>query len=377
MTDDAPSENFPTLAAELIGTWAERRLVRSAGPELPRLTSVFCNILWTARQYIPTESGSICLAGLTGADDVLVYVGAFGKGAESIIGVHLPATAGITGRVFRDGRSLLRNGVREDTDFYSGLDAVSDYKTRTLLAVPIAIEGETVGVIGLFNRLEHDGFRDEDLKLLEVLAGYASNSLLNLSDAFHHREIARRDDLTGLRNDRFFHQQLRIELERREEKGGELSLLFLDLDRFKAIVDTHGHLVGSQVIAEVGHLIARVIVDPRATLARYGGDEFVAILPGLRATEAVAAAEAIRTAIADTVFLAEAGEDGRPALNLRGAFSASIGVASYGDCSFPAGPPANWRVRQRDFIEVADKAMYRAKALGRDRVCLGGEFQGE
>jgi len=371
MTDDATSETFPTLAPELIGAWAERRLVRSAGPELPRLTAVFCNILWTAQQYIPAESGSICLAGLSGADDVLVYVGAFGKGAESIVGARLPVSTGITGRVFREERALLRNGVREDSDFYSGLDAVSDYTTQTLLAVPVAIEGETVGVIGLFNRLGHDGFRDEDMKLLQVLSGYASNSLLNLSDAFHHREIARRDDLTGLRNDRFFHQQLRVELERREEEGGDLSLLFLDLDRFKAIVDTHGHLVGSQVIAEVGQLIARVIIDPRATLARYGGDEFVVILPGLGAAEAVAAAEAIRTALTGTVFLAEAGEDGRPALRLHGAFSASIGVASYGDCSFPAGSPVDWRVRQRDFIEVADQAMYRAKALGRDRVCLG------
>lgn len=372
MTNEATSETFPTLAPELIGAWAERRLIRPAGPELPRLTAVFSDILWTAHQYIPSESGSICLSGLSGADDALVYVGAFGKGADSIVGAQLPVNSGITGRVFREGRALLRNGVREDRDFYAGLDAVSDYRTQTLLAVPVAIEGETVGVIGLFNRLGHDGFREEDLKLLEVLSGYASNSLLNLSDAFHHREIARRDDLTGLRNDRFFHQQLRVELERREREGGDLSLLFLDLDRFKAIVDTHGHLVGSQVIAEVGQLIARVITDPRATLARYGGDEFVAILPGLGADDAVAAAESIRTAIAGTVFLNKVGEDGRPALNLRGAFSASIGVASYRDCRFAVEPPADWRVRQRDFIEVADQAMYRAKAMGRDQVCLGG-----
>lgn len=106
-----------------------------------------------------------------------------------------------------------------------------------------------------------------------MLAGYASNSLLNLADANHHREIARRDDLTGLHNDRFFHRQLRVELEARDETNADLSLLFLDLDGFKAIVDTHGHLVGSQVLAKVGRLIARVVPDPEATLARCGGDE--------------------------------------------------------------------------------------------------------
>ena len=98
--------------------------------------------------------------------------------------------------------------------------------------------------------------------------------------------------------------------------------------------------------------------------------EFVAILPGFEASAAVDAAEAIRREIATTTFLATPGGDGRPALHLKGAFSASIGVASYRDCGFDPAPE-DWRVRQRDFIEVADRAMYRAKAEGRDRVCLG------
>ena len=204
-----------------------------------------------------------------------------------------------------------------------------------------------------------------------MLGGYASNSLLNLADATHHREVARRDDLTGLRNDRFFHQQMRVELESREQDDSDLSLLFLDLDRFKAVVDTHGHLVGSQVLAEVGHLIARVVDHPGATLARYGGDEFVVILPGADAKEAAGIAESIRRTIAETSFLAAAGDDGRPALNLKGAFSASIGVASYRDCAFAPKPVSDWKVRQRDFIQVADEAMYHAKRLGRDRVHLG------
>lgn len=369
--ETASEPSVLTLSPERIGRWAERRLVRPAGSEHARLASVFQNILWTARQYIPSESGSICLSGLSGDDSELVYVAAFGTGAERIVGMALPVSQGITGKVFREGRTRLSNAAYDEEDFYAAFDDTSRYTTRSLLAVPVTVAGEIVGVIGLFNREGDAGFSDADLRLLEVLCGYASNSLLNLSDAFHHRELARRDDLTGLRNDRCFHRQLRVELERREETGGDLSLVFLDLDRFKAVVDTHGHLVGSQVIAEVGHLIGRVVQDERATLARYGGDEFVAILPGIGGAEAVELAETIRQEIAETVFLAEPGEDGRPALRLRGAFSASIGVASYRDCGFADGAPADWRVRQRDFIEVADQAMYRAKALGRDRVCLG------
>lgn len=362
---------IPCLSPELIRAWAERHLVHSAGPGLPRLTAVFRDILWTARQYIPCESGSICLAGLSPGDETLTYVAAFGVEARNMVGKRLDIQRGITGQAFREGRSRLVNEVRSDGHFDATFDEATRYHTRTLLTVPVPFAGEAVGVIGLFNRKESAGFCEEDRRLLEILAGYASNSLLNLSDALHHREISRRDDLTGLKNDRFFHEQLRVELERREETDGDLGLIFLDLDRFKAVVDGHGHLVGSQVIAEVGHLLARVITDPRATLARYGGDEFVAILPGTDAAGAVAAGEAIRAEIAATTFLNRPGEDGRPVLNLKGAFSASIGVASYRECDFPEGPPPDRRVRQRDFIEVADRAMYRAKAQGRDRVCLG------
>jgi len=371
MGEAAGMGDIRTVSPDLIAGWAAQHLAGASSPELPRLTEVFRDILWTANRYVPSEGGSICLGDLPGAEADLFYVAAFGSSAGAIAGARLPVTAGITGRVYREGRATLLNDARQDRHFFASMDEISDFTTRSILAVPVVVGGGTVGVISLFNRLEADGFLPEDLKLIEVLGGYASNSLLNFAAADHHREISRRDDLTGLRNDRYFHQQLRVELETRERDGGDLSLLFMDLDRFKSVVDTHGHLVGSQVLAEVGRLIGRVGDRPGATLARYGGDEFVVILPGVGAAEAVEVAESIRRAIADTVFLAEPGEDGRPALGLRGQFSASIGVASYRDCPFAAGAPADWKVRQRDFIQIADQAMYRAKSLGRDRVCLG------
>ena len=377
MASPVPSETDPTateihtLGAERLAGWSRQGLDRPTRDELPRLNEVFREILWTTNEYIPSDGGSICLGGLPEAEDELVYVAAFGKSAHAITGERLSITEGITGRVFREGTVAMINDPRSDPDFYAGMDEKSDYHTRSILAAPIRFDAEPVGVISLVNRLGSDGFRDTDRQLLGVLCGYASNSLLNLADAAYHREVARRDDLTGLRNDRFFHQQLRVELEARERRGDDLSLIFLDLDRFKRVVDTHGHLIGSQVLAEVGQLIARVVTQPDATLARYGGDEYVVILPGADADAGAATAEAIRQAIADTVFLAKPGDDGRPALNLKREFSASIGVASYRDCPFPADPPDDWKIRQRDFIQVADEAMYQAKREGKDRVCVG------
>jgi diguanylate cyclase (GGDEF)-like protein len=377
MKEDSHSAASPapsavqTIAPELITGWAEQRLVQPSRADLPRLTEVFKNILSTANEYIATESGSICLIGLPCAGEDLLYVAAFGSRADLITGTRLPVSEGVTGHVFREGKAAMINNAQKDRHFYAAIDERSDYTTRSILAVPVFIDGNPCGVISLFNRSGNKRFTRRNLRLLEVLAGYASNSLLNLADASHHREVARRDDLTGLRNDRFFHHQLRVELEARERTDADLSLLFLDLDRFKAVVDTHGHLVGSQVLAEVGRLIARVVPDPAATLARYGGDEYVVILPGVAAAEAAEKAEAIRRGIAETTFLATPGEDGRPALNLKGAFSASIGVASYRDCPFAKEPVTDWKVRQRDFIQVADLAMYEAKASGRDRVWVG------
>lgn len=372
-SDKPPQEDteIHTLGAERLAGWAGHEPGRPARAELPRLTEVFRDILWTANEYIPSDSGSICLGGLPEADGELVYVASFGKSARAITGERLPITKGITGRVFREGTTAMVNDARSDPEFHAAMDEKSDYFTRSILAAPIRFDGEPIGVISLLNRLGEEGFHAADCRLLGVLCGYASNSLLNLADAEHHREVARRDDLTGLRNDRFFHHQLRVELEDRERSGAELSLIFLDLDHFKSVVDTHGHLVGSQVLGEVGRLIARVVTHPGATLARYGGDEYVVILPGMNAEPAAATAESIRHAIADTVFLSEPGEDGRPALHLKREFSASIGVASYRDCHFAADPPSDWKTRQRDFIQVADQAMYQAKREGKDRVCVG------
>lgn len=368
---DRIDREIHTLEADRLAEWSGQDFARPARDELPRLDEVFREILWTANEYIPSDGGSICLAGLPGADGELVYVAAFGKSARTLTGERLPIGEGITGRVFREGKAAMINDPRSDPHFYAAMDEKSDYRTRSILAAPIRFDRDPLGVISLVNRFGRDGFREADEQLLGVLCGYASNSLLNLADAAYHREVAQRDNLTGLRNDRFFHHQLRVELEARERSGADLSLLFLDLDRFKKVVDTHGHLIGSQVLAEVGQLIARVVTQPDATLARYGGDEYVVILPGADAGAGMSIAESIRQAIADAVFLAEPGEDGRPALKLKREFSASIGVASYRDCPFAADPPVDWKTRQRDFIQIADEAMYQAKREGKDRVCIG------
>src|SRR5262249_55592332 len=134
----------------------------------------------------------------------------------------------------------------EDPFFTSEIDSMSGYKTGTVLCVPVIVGESICGVLELLNRRGGGPYVPRDLELLQIFAGYISSSIKNALDAIRARELARRDDLTGLFNDRFFHARLRDEIERAEHYATELSLLFMDLDHFKQINDTHGHLAGSR-----------------------------------------------------------------------------------------------------------------------------------
>jgi diguanylate cyclase (GGDEF)-like protein len=359
-----------TMGQGELTQWVERRFCASPSHYEPELHEVFQSILWAANQYVPSECGSICLGGFPDCENELVFVASFGESSTLIPGTRLNIDQGITGRVYRQGKPQLRNDVSRDRHFFAGVDARTQFVTRSILSVPIKVEEDVVGVLSLLNRRGKRGFRRHDLRLMEIFCGYLTTSIRNLIDATFHRELSQRDYLSGLRNDRYFYRQLLSELEGCERYGGDLSLIFLDLDHFKSVVDEHGHLVGGQVLAEVGHLLARVVDHPGATLARYGGDEYTVILPGADSTRALEVAESIRLRVLQEVFLAQPGADGRPALNIQGHFSASIGVASYRECVFPASI-ADLEHRRQHFIRIADEAMYRAKRQGKNQVCLG------
>ncbi len=217
-----------------------------------------------------------------------------------------------------------------------------------MICAPMLMRGRLLGVIQCLNKLGAGGFDDAELHLVQTLAEHAAIAIENASLYREAHLASLTDDLTGLSNTRHFHAVL----PRLLAPTRPLSLLVLDLDAFKAVVDGHGHLVGSRTIAQVGRLIAaRLRAGDIA--ARFGGDEFVVILPDTKPGEALALAEDIRAAIEAMKRL-----DGT-AIDISGVTS-SIGVASFPDHAISA----------ESLFQAADRAMYAAKAKGKNGVSV-------
>lgn len=326
-------------------------------------------ILQKANEFVPSEAGSILLDDpLTkNSDDrlenELVFIAAFGGSADRRLSRRMPARTGIVGHVYATGVAYMTDDVVGDPFFYPTPD-LADEATRSILCVPIRIEASVCGVLELVNKSGNGGFRDKDRRLLEIFADYASISIQNLLDARRAFEVAKRDGLTGLYNERYLHLRLTQELSRISRDGGDCCVIFLDLDNLKAVNDRHGHLAGSQVLREVGYLLRRTVTDERATLTRYGGDEFVLILPGHNLQEGMEVAEAIRHSIRSATFLFRPYGFNEPALNLQGVITASLGLSSIRS---HATAGASVEQQKNELLRAADTALYRAKDHGKDR----------
>ncbi|MBA2284591.1 MAG: GGDEF domain-containing protein [Ktedonobacteraceae bacterium] len=165
------------------------------------------------------------------------------------------------------------------------------------------------------------------------------------------------DAMTELPNRRAIYQDLQQEIERSGRSGHPLSLLFFDADHFKHVNDTYGHAVGDAVLHQIG-VRASTVLRPLDILGRFGGEEFVVILPDTTAEQAQPIAERIRTTIASHPLVAAGVEGGIPT-------TISMGVAT-----FPADG-----MNGDDLLEQADQAMYEAKRSGRNRVCLASAIR--
>jgi diguanylate cyclase (GGDEF)-like protein len=354
-----------------LGHFLRRRPTTDSGFD-PDLRGVFREILARANDFVPSEAGSIFIDDPLAEDNAeLVLIACFGAIADRLVGMRMAADSGIAGAVYDTGmpyRSLTPN---QDPVFASGPGTVHGYEVHSVVCAPLILEGHTVGVLELLNRRYQDGYTNADLELLVIFAQTISASVVNAIEAHRAKEMSRRDDLTGLYNDRYLHHRLSEMIRECLESGSECGLIFLDLDHFKSINDRHGHLIGSRVLREVGQTL-RQIVPGISIPARYGGDEFVIVVPDAGRQETTWVADTIRMNIEETVFLQKA--DPRdpvnyPALAIQGVVTCSLGIATLGeDIVDRLGPGIDPVTAKNELMKIADANMYRAKAAGRNRI---------
>jgi len=339
-------------------------------PEMS-LADNLVEVLRKADEFVPSEAGSILLDNprvkqVDRRRNRLTFLAAFGDKAELLVGQTLPADQGIAGHVYLSGKAYSSTNVASDQFFDASIDAETQYRTQSLVAIPIRIGTDVCGVLELVNRRGAACYSEHERDLLEIFADYISIAIQNVLDGRLAQEAAKRDNLTGLYNDRYLHSALEQTLAQCRAADRDLALLFLDLDYFKLVNDTHGHLAGSQVLRETGQLLRRSVGLARALVARYGGDEFVIVIPDTPATEAMAIAERLRADVERAVFCESPGEIQPDALHLAGLYC-SIGVATL---SRHVEKEQTLAVAKSRLLRLADSAMYRAKEAGRNRVML-------
>lgn len=365
---------FHCLPPTSLASFLERRRANPSFPLELNLSENLVAILRKANEFVPSEAGSILLDNPMDKDrqrdrNALTFIAAFGEKAESLVGRRVPSQQGIGGHVYITGKSYRTVDLAADELFNPIIDEVTDYHTRSLVAIPIRIEQEVCGVLELVNRRRAEDYSRQDLNLLQIFAGYISISIQNVLDGRLAQEIAKRDNLTGLFNDRYLHIELNRVIEECQDSDRDLSLLFIDLDYFKRVNDTHGHLAGSQVLREVGQLVQKISQPLEAIPARYGGDEFVIAAPGISLGQGIDVAEELREAIVGGTFCGSPGEIQPDALGLTG-ITCSVGVASL---RRHVGNDLDLERAKSTLLRLADAAMYVAKETGRNRTAVAGE----
>jgi diguanylate cyclase (GGDEF)-like protein len=254
------------------------------------------------------------------------------------------ANSSIVEKVVHSGKPYVNNRYSFELKVPFSKDSVF---IRSIICYPLQFRGEKIGVIELINKIS-GAFTREDQTLMETMVNPLAIAIRTLERFESSERLTITDDLTKLYNYRYLMQYLDADVKRCLRYKKKVSLLFIDVDGFKRINDTFGHLVGSQALSEMGQIF-RGVVRETDVIGRYGGDEFVIVLPETPLNGAMVIAERIRKKVEECEFVAQ---------NLSIRLTVSLGVANCPKHTLTA----------EGLIKKADAAMYRAKELSKNSI---------
>ncbi|HVQ29352.1 MAG TPA: diguanylate cyclase [Vicinamibacteria bacterium] len=293
-----------------------------------------------ARELRALESFDRFACGFVNDTGDYIEIVAFPEDQAWGIGSVLPVVGSGPGFVVLNNRAFVQKDLVHNHRFIEDMRLL-DEGLRSYVLLPLNSRGRGIGVLGLASQ-QREAYDDSTLARLQPLADSVALAFENVRLFQKTRELSITDEVTPLYNFRYFHQILDRELKLVDRYKSVLSLVFVDLDRFKPINDQYGHLRGSRTLREVGFLI-RAAVRETDYPARYGGDEFVVVLPQTDRASASALAEKLRNLLEEHVFLQEEGINAR--------LGASLGIATY---------PTEAQTKE-SLIRLADKRMYEDK----------------
>jgi diguanylate cyclase (GGDEF)-like protein len=317
-----------------------------------QLDQVLRTIMEKLDEFLQPDTWSLLL--MDEAKKELYFELAIGKNAQALKDMRIKVGQGIAGWVAQAQQAVIVPDVSRDTRFLAQMDSKTKTETRSIVAVPVRFRDNCLGVIELINCVGVEGFNERDLALLEALADFAAIALENARHVQKIRELTITDDCTSLYNARHMNFILETEVYRSQRDGYDCSLVFVDLDHFKSVNDTHGHLMGSMLLAEIGQVL-RANCRAMDFAFRYGGDEFVILLPQTSKENACLVARRLHKLIRERLWLTSEGNGVR--------ISSSMGVASY---------PTDAKGKA-ELLHLADEAMYLVKNTTRDNVAAANQ----
>lgn len=250
---------------------------------------------------------------------------------------------GVTGRAGQFGQPILVRDSREDAHYRVVEEAIGSQ-----VAVPLRQGGEILGVLsieGASGELD-----EEDLHLLETLAAPAAVAIRNASLVRELDDLAHRDSLTHLFNRRGIIAALQGALATTDERGESVTILLIDLNKFKAINDRYGHAMGDALLSELAGLLATSVRQTTGrgdAVGRLGGDEFLVVLPGADEAGAFAVIDRLTAILASHTFALLAANDGLPPPVVGYSLGVAVAPRDGGDAAA--------------LLAAADRAMYQAK----------------